>query len=213
MLVGATSGPLVSGACYGLGSGPPSSHRLADPHTWPSRAAVSPSAEQSIGPHTLGTFANKDFSKEFEEVAIRVAKEKKTSGTAAKRPKKGQVARMPIATDIEQSEAKLYIPEGGHIWRDRLGGAWCSHFPPFRRYSASFKKFGQAESLRLNIVDMWTKWCRVSGVSQASCPMKGVFDSSPLPPVAGGRRCGVVIHRSVGLAVVSHVGQCNLLSD
>lgn len=82
------------------------------------------------------------------------SKAKKTKGTAS------HTGRLPVLTDVDQKVARQYAPPGGYIWRNRFGGAWCSHFDPFRRFSASFERFGQEEALRLNYVDLWR-----SGVS------------------------------------------------
>lgn len=122
---------------------------------------------------------------EYEQTAIEIAMKRKKRSGGKSAQKKVRVNRMPIATEISQQDAKLYVPEGGHIWRDRLDGAWCSHFPPFRRFSASFRKFGQPESLRLNLLDLWTKWCLVHGVPHADCPMQGIIGSSPVQDGGG----------------------------
>jgi hypothetical protein len=103
------------------------------------------------------------------------AKAKPKAKAAALPP--GPPMKLPIVTDVPQADAKLYVPIGGSIWIDHQDGYWCSHFKPFQRFSAPFKKFGQAEALRLNYVDLWTKWCLINGYSHADCPMKDVLDS------------------------------------
>lgn len=119
--------------------------------------------------------------KDYETTSFELAKRANPKGKKPKISKGEQMGpdpmRLPILTEVEQSEAKLLVPPGGSIWRDRMDGAWCSHFGEYRRYSASFKKHGQAQALRLNLVDLWSKWCLKHGVPRERCPLQGIFAS------------------------------------
>lgn len=131
-------------------------------------------------PMGRATRGPQDFKTEYEKTALVVAARSKPKKGDKKKASAGAVAnkcvgKLPIITDIDQKDARNFVPVGGHIWRDRQNGAWCSHFEPFRRFSASFRCYGQAEALRLNYVDLWGKWCLVNGVRRSECPMKGVF--------------------------------------
>lgn len=57
-------------------------------------------------------------------------------GQPAKRQKKGASrsgpTRMPPASTIPQSDAKVYIPPGASIWRGLTRGEWWGHFPPIQ---------------------------------------------------------------------------------
>jgi hypothetical protein len=65
--------------------------------------------------------------------------------------------KMPPVHELSQANVKKYIPPGSFIWQGRSsasGGGWQCHFPPFRRVARSFNKYGQAESLRLCLVEL-----------------------------------------------------------
>ena len=129
------------------------------------------------------------FTTEFTARArqLRLAKAKAAPKAKAKGKGKGKgkaapvvILRPPVDFDIAQPDAKTYCPQGGSIWRNRLSGGWCSHSPPFIRFSASFKQFGQRESLRLNLVDLWEKFCVIRGYEASELPIQGILDSIPI---------------------------------
>ncbi len=133
---------------------------------------------------------SKQFREQFASAAALAAKargkEAKEAAAGGKkiRAKKKPEWRLPLCSQVPQSEAKTYVPDGGSIWVDRGDGAWCSHYPPFKRFSRSWKKWGESEGLRLCLLDMWTKHCMVHGIPHSECPLKGLFDSSPISVLA-----------------------------
>lgn len=118
---------------------------------------------------------------EYTMAAASVAKEKAAAVPGAKRRKTATAERTaPLCSDVSQSDAASLCPPGASIWGERVDGAWCSHFPPFPRVSRAWRKHGEAESLRLILVDLWSKHCMISGILLPDCPLKGVLDSIPL---------------------------------
>jgi hypothetical protein len=91
--------------------------------------------------------------------------------------------RIPPVHELSQATVKKYIPLGSFIWQDRSstsGGGWQCHFPPFKRVGRSFNKYGQAEALRLCLVELWEQYCLAQGIPREDCPMKGILDSVAL---------------------------------
>lgn len=89
--------------------------------------------------------------------------------------------RIPLDIAIPQAEAKLYIPDGSHIWVDKFGGSWQGHLAPFPQVGRSFARHTEDGALRLVIAYLWEKFCLSEGIPKERCPMQGVF-----PPEAGG---------------------------
>lgn len=77
-------------------------------------------------------------------------------------------------------------PPHSSIWRDRMDGAWCSHYPPLPRLSRSWKRYGETEALRLCLLDLWQKHCMVHGIALSDCPLEGLLDSEASLQVGGG---------------------------
>lgn len=122
-----------------------------------------------------------EFTKAQQEAAAARAKAKPKPKAANKKKKPVAEWRMPLASEISQDQAKKYIPPGASIWRSRYTGAWCSHLPPFPRCSRNWNKWGESESLRLNLVDLWQNYCMAEGIDEKDCPLRGVLDSVPIP--------------------------------
>lgn len=93
-----------------------------------------------------------------------------SSSAAGKYPKK-----VPPINKISHQEAKKYIPEGASIWRGLQSGTWEGHFPPFRRVSRSWQRYGEDEALRLVLQSLWTNWHEFNGIPTAACPIEGIF--------------------------------------
>jgi hypothetical protein len=130
----------------------------------------------------------KAFRGEFKVAAEKAFKAaaKAAPKLAAKKRKKDPEWRIPLCSAVSQPEACTYCPPGGSIWVDRLNGGWCSHYPPFPRLSRSWRKYGEAECLRLVLVDLWTKHCNGTGIEIVNCPLKGILDSVPILGAIGG---------------------------
>ena len=113
------------------------------------------------------------FREQFAEKAISLR------GFELKKKGRKKAWKFPLDSKVSQKEAANFCPDGGSIWRDRVDGAWCSHFPPFQRFSRSWKKYGENECLRLCLVDLWSKFCTVVGIPRDLCPLQGVLDQVP----------------------------------
>lgn len=123
-----------------------------------------------------------DERKRFvEEYGKKMAARPKAKAKRAPRP--GSAAarqatlppRLPPASEIRQADAKLVCPPGGHVWLSHKWGNWQAHYPPCKRVSRSFARYGQQEALRQCIVYLWTKHCEHQGIPEAQCPLAGVF--------------------------------------
>lgn len=107
------------------------------------------------------------------------------SGKRAKQERRAKVpaarpTSLPCTSTIPHSEAKLYAPEGGFVWRSLTGtGAWEAHFPPYPRISRSWSRYGENESLRPCLVELWTRWCEVHAMEPSACPVAGIFEAPP----------------------------------
>lgn len=82
--------------------------------------------------------------------------------------------RLPAITTIEQKDACKWAPLGGSLWLGKFqGGTWQAHYPPFRRVSRSFVKWGgEREALRLCLIYLWERHCESDGIPFAECPLK-----------------------------------------
>lgn len=121
----------------------------------------------------------KAFRAEFHVASMAEAAKKAKDGK--KRAKKTPASDLHLRLDSEvsQAEAISFCPPGGAIWRDRVDGAWCSHYAPFKRFSRSWRRYGECEALRLCLSDMWQKHCLVMGTPLSDCPLKGLLEHEP----------------------------------
>jgi hypothetical protein len=141
---------------------------------------------------------SRSAAKTLEADFVEAHKALREAAAPKKKQKKTNVkvevgGRMPPVHELSQANVKKHIPPGSFIWQDRSassGGGWQCHYPPFKRVARSFNKYGQAESLRLCLVELWEKYCLVHGISKEECPMKGILDSAPLD-VAASSVCAV----------------------
>ena len=127
---------------------------------------------------------SEEFIKEYRHAAETLRDEAaEAEKKKKKKPNKADAPpedRMPLCSTLSHADAKIHVPDGGHIWRNLVTGAWCSHYPPFRRFSVSWS-VGQSESLRRVLRDLWQKYCLVHGIRESECPKKGILDSDPIP--------------------------------
>ena len=70
---------------------------------------------------------------------------------------------------IPQAEAKKWLPEGSHIWKDRVRGAWNAHHPPRARISEPYDGDERAALLCI-LRRVWQQHSELTGNSMASCP-------------------------------------------
>ena len=105
---------------------------------------------------------------------------KATSSSSAKRSKTDKSKQQPPQKlppnldSIEQKEAKLFMPEGSCLWKNRSAGAWISKVNGFAECSRTVSKYGNAKALGIVIANAWHDWCVDNGVPFAECPMKGL---------------------------------------
>lgn len=106
---------------------------------------------------------------------------KHSSTTRSRGGSASKPTRLPENGRIAHSEGKRFLPSGAFLLKSRGDKAWKSRMPPFKEVSRSWHKHGEEQALFLVILDAWQKWCVVEGVSEAACPMLGVF-----PGTSGG---------------------------
>ena len=117
--------------------------------------------------------ADKRLQNEYQKHASGIYKELEKG----KRGPKPKARKAPDAFDMEQSEAKKWIPEGTSIWRDNVDVGWETHCPPFRRVSFSQTKYGNMQvARRLAFQDLWRKHLALFGKTPEECPIVGIFD-------------------------------------
>ena len=87
----------------------------------------------------------------------------------------GDPPRAPPEGDLQHSDLKPYCPPGGFIWRGNHAGCWASHYPPFRRYSASWHAYGHRESALMCLRSLWKHHHDLRGEELSACPIVGLF--------------------------------------
>jgi hypothetical protein len=75
----------------------------------------------------------------------------------------------------EQAQMKCMTPRGGYIWRANDQRAWCGHYKPWPRCSASWLEHGPRESARIVIEQLWRFYLDDNDLPLSACPVKGVF--------------------------------------
>ena len=103
------------------------------------------------------------------------AEKAKAAAPKAKK-KKVEAAKARMPTELEQQEAKRWLPPHASIWRGRIKGYWFGHLPPFPRISAAWKEHSEVGAMRLIIRRLWDQHLMVTGASREDCPFLGIWD-------------------------------------
>ena len=103
-----------------------------------------------------------------------------------------------LPTEIPQCEARKFVPDGGHIWRNNTALSWHGHHPPFRRCGASTTLEGTETAAIVKVLKtLWRQHLHLANLPLAACTVDGLFsdDDPPLklltvaelasPPVVG----------------------------
>ena len=80
--------------------------------------------------------------------------------------------------DFLQTEAKVYLPPGGYVWRSRAHGSWEVALLPHRRQSRSWSKHGgdTFECLKHVLMVVWHWYFEDNGgMPESHCPIDGIF--------------------------------------
>ena len=75
--------------------------------------------------------------------------------------------RLPHVGQIPHADAKQWAPPGFFVWRSLKVGAWNGHLEPYPRIGRSWSRYGEEESLRIVLTDLWTLHCEIEGIRQA----------------------------------------------
>lgn len=113
-------------------------------------------------------------AKVVNEEAANKKKRRTASGTSSSsRP----APKRPIPHHCSQPEAKRLVPTGASIWRSCVRNEWCGHFPPCKRVTMSFTKWGSSEeALRQCLKTLWSQYLDKSGKDSSECSVEGLFD-------------------------------------
>lgn len=66
---------------------------------------------------------------------------------------------------------------GPFILKSLVQGAWQGHLPPYARVGRSWARYGERDSMRLVLVDLWEKHLKLRGLSRIGCPIAGLLES------------------------------------
>lgn len=95
-------------------------------------------------------------------------------------PWKGPRQLPPSSQEIEQRDAKAFMPCGApssYLWRANRQGAWYSKVGSMPACSRSDAAHGGSYiSLRLVIQDAWANWLTVQGYPMSACPIEGMWE-------------------------------------
>ena len=85
---------------------------------------------------------------------------------------------MPHPTkDIDQKEAKQYMPPGSHIWRGNNRGRWYHHLPPHKRHVEKWANhdMNSVAAMHACVRHCWELWCDDNDILHEDVPIKGMF--------------------------------------
>lgn len=103
-----------------------------------------------------------------------MAKKKEITAAATKRRRKAPGLRLPEST-ISQAEARVFVPEGAHIWRNLRDGGWAGHYPPYRRVSALWSIHGERGSMLVVLRALWRQFLQHAGRPESECTVEGLL--------------------------------------
>jgi hypothetical protein len=84
---------------------------------------------------------------------------------------------FPVGVPL-QSQVKHLVPPGASVWRRNRYQAWAGHLPPHPRISRAWHLYGgHDKALRLLCQTLWQQYLFANGLSQADCPISGLFES------------------------------------
>eukprot|EP00969_Alexandrium_andersonii_P203749 9002740-Alexandrium_andersonii.AAC.1 len=118
-----------------------------------------------------------------EYVAKKHALAQASSGS--KRAKKGPQKRTALPSTIPQAEAKRYLPPDAHIWRGLVRGEWAGHLRPYPRCSARWADHSEDGALKVVLRMLWRQHFELNGLSEADCPIEGLFPTGPAASQGG----------------------------
>lgn len=105
------------------------------------------------------------------------------SGGRGRSRGRGSVAPQLPAT-IEQTMARLFCPQGGHIWRGLTRGEWCGHYPPFRRIHSKWSALGEEGSMKDILRRLWRMHAEHTGLDFPGCCPHWSLLAEPSEPSA-----------------------------
>lgn len=104
---------------------------------------------------------------------------KSSGGRGRAKAKAKAVPKRPLPAGlIDQSQARVLCPPGGHIWRANTGHAWQGHYRPYSRISRSWHLYGgNRQALVLVLQTLWRQHLEFSGLRcPQDCPITGLLE-------------------------------------
>lgn len=86
---------------------------------------------------------------------------------------------------LTQEQCKSLCPPRSYIWRGLSNGSWQCHLPPWPRGHFSWSQYGANEAALEALRYLWRCHLREQSLSEAECPVAGLFDGSRGQPPAG----------------------------
>ena len=77
--------------------------------------------------------------------------------------------RYKVPSTMDQSTAKAFMPEGGHIWKVNGRGEWNGRYPPFKRVWASWVVDGEELAMKKVIKMVWLQYAKRNALQWPGC--------------------------------------------
>lgn len=110
---------------------------------------------------------------EAEKAAAPKAKAKAGKAKAKAQPGPALDRVLPEG-ELTQAMLRSLLPDGGSLWKGKAGN-FQSHFPPFKRASATWQLWGHRGAAVRVLRDCWENALLAQGKSTDQCPIKGLF--------------------------------------
>ena len=89
---------------------------------------------------------------------------------------KGPSPSPPNWAHVPQSEAKLFLPPHGYLWRSRTVDAWNARYSTYPVRSAKDTAHGgEGESLKEALRGAWSWFLSHHGLDESHCHIVGLF--------------------------------------
>lgn len=80
-----------------------------------------------------------------------------------------------VGDEVDQKDAKQWLPPGAFLWRAWGTSCWIARLPPHGSHSRSWHEHGHGGALRLVLQCVWEDWLSDEGLGKDACVVKGLF--------------------------------------
>lgn len=84
---------------------------------------------------------------------------------------------LPALSEISQADAKKLAPPGAFLWKGNSSGTCNAKLEPSAQLSRSWRKYGEAQALKLALIGVWERYLEADGLSATDCPIAGLLPS------------------------------------